>query len=347
MNEALSVPLRTLLIGAAGAALAMAGGLPAAALIGSSLAVSLAAWRGMRVIVPRRLRDLAFAAIGVSLGTGIAPTILHDLAAWGISLALLCLSLVATLLAAVLILRRVFRFDLFTSVLAASPGTMSYAVAVAQEGRGDPVVVLVLQSLRLLLLASVLPILVFTVAPPGAAAHPLTMGIGASAFLVVAAMALGIPLARIGLPAAALVAGMTLSGLGHASGLVAGRLPPWAISASFVIAGSVVGARFSGISARAIVGLVGAAALTTGTAALMSGAFALLVSTLVDLPLGQVWIAFAPGGVEAMAAIGLALGYDPAYVAVHHLVRIVFLIFTLPLVLRDRRPARTDRQSRG
>jgi uncharacterized membrane protein AbrB (regulator of aidB expression) len=35
-----------------------------------------------------------------------------------------------------------------------------------------------------------------------------------------------------------------------------------------------------------------------------------------------------------MAAIGLALGYDPAYVAVHHLVRIIFLLATMPVLLR-------------
>ena len=43
---------------------------------------------------------------------------------------------------------------------------------------------------------------------------------------------------------------------------------------------------------------------------------------------------YAPGGGEAMAAIGLALGYDPAFVAIHHFARIVMLVFLVPFVLK-------------
>jgi uncharacterized membrane protein AbrB (regulator of aidB expression) len=47
-----------------------------------------------------------------------------------------------------------------------------------------------------------------------------------------------------------------------------------------------------------------------------------------------VFVAFAPGGVEAMAAMALALNYDPAFVAVHHIYRIILLILSLPLFLK-------------
>jgi uncharacterized protein len=335
MRKVWLTPLRTILIGGVGAALLAAAGLPAAALIGSSIAVSLASFSGLAVAIPRWLRDLGFAGIGVSLGSGIEPSILGDLAAWGASLAMLCLSLIATLAVAIFVLRRFFRCDLPTAILASSPGTMSYAVAVAQEGRGDAIVVLILQSLRLLLLASVLPLAIFfAIAPPMPVQAPLTMGLAASAILLVLALGLGTLLARTGLPAAALVAGMLLSGSAHALDLAHGRLPVWGIFLCFVVTGSVIGTRFSGISVRTIVRLAGAAVATTGTAAIVSVVFAVLTARLAGLPLGQVWVAFAPGGVEAMAAIGLALGYDPAYVAVHHLVRIVFLVFAIPMLLR-------------
>ena len=43
---------------------------------------------------------------------------------------------------------------------------------------------------------------------------------------------------------------------------------------------------------------------------------------------------YAPGGAEAMVAIGLSLGYDPAYVAVHHFARIFALLLIVPMALR-------------
>jgi len=70
--------------------------------------------------------------------------------------------------------------------------------------------------------------------------------------------------------------------------------------------------------------------LSSVIAALFAGG----VAQLTGLPFGQVWVAYAPGGVEAMAAMALALGYDPAFIATHHLSRIVLLLFSLSLLLR-------------
>ena len=57
------------------------------------------------------------------------------------------------------------------------------------------------------------------------------------------------------------------------------------------------------------------------------------VSRMLDLPFGQVWVSFAPGGVEGMSSMALALGYDPVYVATHHVFRILLLIAILPVLI--------------
>ena len=55
---------------------------------------------------------------------------------------------------------------------------------------------------------------------------------------------------------------------------------------------------------------------------------------VVDVPFAQMWIAFAPGGVEGMSAMALALALDPVFVAIHHIYRILLLIVILPILLR-------------
>jgi uncharacterized membrane protein AbrB (regulator of aidB expression) len=45
-------------------------------------------------------------------------------------------------------------------------------------------------------------------------------------------------------------------------------------------------------------------------------------------------IAFAPGSVDAMMLLALALNLDPVYVGAHHLTRIFFVSLTMPLVAR-------------
>ena len=61
----------TLVVGFVGAALAVLAGVPVGALIGSTVAVVALTATGRPVGVPTGLRYLAFACIGVSLGSGV------------------------------------------------------------------------------------------------------------------------------------------------------------------------------------------------------------------------------------------------------------------------------------
>lgn len=124
---------------------------------------------------------------------------------------------------------------------------------------------------------------------------------------------------------------MIASALTHLAALVHGAPSRELIFAGFCITGTVICSRFTGIAVRDILLFIRPMIVTVSTA---TAVFAGFVSQISGLPVAQVWIAFAPGGVEAMAAIGLAMGFDPTYVGLHHLVRITFMIFLLPLLIR-------------
>jgi uncharacterized membrane protein AbrB (regulator of aidB expression) len=53
----------------------------------------------------------------------------------------------------------------------------------------------------------------------------------------------------------------------------------------------------------------------------------------------EVMIAYAPGSVDAMMLLALALHLDPVYVGAHHVVRIIFVSLLLPLIARRVAPA--------
>jgi len=51
-----------------------------------------------------------------------------------------------------------------------------------------------------------------------------------------------------------------------------------------------------------------------------------------------VLIAFAPGGLETMAAMSVILGIDPTFVATHHIARLLMLTVIVPVfVIRSQR----------
>ncbi len=45
-------------------------------------------------------------------------------------------------------------------------------------------------------------------------------------------------------------------------------------------------------------------------------------------------VAFAPGGLEAMVVLGMAMGLDPLYLASHHVGRFVVIAAVTPFLLR-------------
>ena len=320
------------------AALLAAAGMPAGALLGATAAVAVAAFSGLGPVVPDLLRNLAFAIIGLSLGAGITTDILDDIARWPVSLLGLAVTIIATMVVTGWLLVRAFGVGRQTAALSVSPGALSYAVVLASEGRGDLRTVVVMQSVRLLLVTLCLPPAIVVLAggpPPGLDGRDVAiLGLVPTLALVGAGLACGWVLERIGSPAAYLLAGLAASGTAHALGWVHGFLPGPLIFAGFAVTGAVIGSRFTRIARADLVRLGLCACAATGVAVAISAIGAACVAALTGLSFPVVWLAFAPGGVEGMAAIGLALGYDPAFVATHHIFRIVTVIALLPLALR-------------
>ena len=63
--------------------------------------------------------------------------------------------------------------------------------------------------------------------------------------------------------------------------------------------------------------------------------FAFITFKITNIELVDAIIAFAPGGLETMIAMGSIVDADPTYVALHHIVRILFLTLLVPfLILR-------------
>ena len=328
----------TLAIGFTGAVIAFYAGLPAAALIGSSIAVSLASLCNLTRTIPAGFRAIAFSIIGSSLGSSLTRDFVSQAIHWPLSLFILTICMVTIMLVCSLVLIKAFSHSAETAILASSPGSMVYAISIASEGVGDVRSIVVIQSVRLLLIIAFLPFVLdyFSGGHGNYQVDPAAESMSAVDFSIIflLTVVLGRYFERVRVPAAYLLVGTVVSGLAHLLGLVDGRPSSIILFIGFSITGTVVGARFSTISREELKRLLKASLAVVCLATSIAALFALLVSSLLSMSYGQVFVAFAPGGVEAMAAMALALHYDPAFVAVHHIYRIILLILTLPLFLK-------------
>jgi len=328
-----------LVVATLGALAAQLIGLPAPWICGALVAVAAAALLGLRVGVVQWLRDVTFVVIGYSMGAGVTPDMLDKIALWPASLILLLLCVAATtgLLAA--ILQKGFGWDRATASFASVPGAFSYLMAVAAQSHANVGRIAVAQVARLVVLAALAPSLVTLLPSPGDSLPAVPAGHDAAPLwellLALAASGLGGYLAiKLKVPAGALIGSLVTSMLLHGSGATTAELPTEVLIPGFIVTGAFVGSRVRDVTVAQVLRDAKAGVLTVMVALVLSGVFALLAGWLLDLPLALLWLSYAPGGLEVMVIMALALDLDPTFVGAHHIVRYLFLSLTIPIFFR-------------
>jgi membrane AbrB-like protein len=167
------------------------------------------------------------------------------------------------------------------------------------------------------------------------------------AILLSASTVVAIIAHRIRFPGGLLFGAMLTSAILHGSGLIHAVMPWWAVNTAMVAMGAITGSRFANTSPRMLLNFVAAAFGSFAVAVAISAVFAAILISLLSLRVAEVMIAFAPGSVDAMMLLALALSLDPVYVGAHHLTRIFFVSLTMPLLARYSAPrAKDDRRKR-
>ncbi|TNJ47470.1 AbrB family transcriptional regulator [Phaeobacter sp. B1627] len=314
-------------------------GFPAAPLTGAAAAISVAAIAGLPALVPAWLRTTAFVLLGINIGSSVTSEMLQTALRWPITIAILSLSLFVSLQISRFGLRRWMGFNSQDSVLAAAPGHLSYVLALSISDNGQTSRIAVVQSVRVLFLTLCVPVLVATVFGASGeiivAQHPLMPW--ALLLLVAVTVLVGAVFVRLNVPAAYLLAGILCSALGHVFSITPGRPPEAATYLAFLVMGTLIGSRFVGQSLAGLrLDFVAGLWVTAANVVITLLTIALCMQFLGLSP-ALLIVAFAPGGVEAMAAIAVTLGLDPAFVAAHHVMRLLILTGLIPWMLHAAR----------
>jgi uncharacterized protein len=157
---------------------------------------------------------------------------------------------------------------------------------------------------------------------------------GELAVLIVASVAGAIAALRIRFPGGLLFGAMFVSATLHGTGLIHAVVPPWVANLAMVALGGVIGARFANAPLRLLANYLAAAFGSFLVATAIATVFVAVLINRLALPIPEVMIAFAPGSVDAMMLLALALHLDPVYVGAHHVTRVIIVSFLLPLVAR-------------
>ncbi|MFY8092706.1 MAG: AbrB family transcriptional regulator [Niveispirillum sp.] len=328
-----------MVLGTAGGSLCFKLHVPLAFMIGAMLATTVAALAGVRTLVPQGLRDGLVIVLGIMLGSSFTPALLGHLAEWSVSLVFMAVYIVIAAAAGTFYLRRFARYDPPTAYFTAMPGGFTEMVMMGGALGGDDRSIALGHSLRIMLVVMMVPF-AFQALPGydpagrdwslhGLGPYPWELNL--ADYAMIAICFIGAPVAqKLGIPAGILVGPMLLSAVLHLTGVTAVKPPGLLVAASQVVIGASIGGRFQRVPLMRIARSAGVAAGLTLVLLLVTLALALAVHLLTGLSLPGLILAYAPGGLAEMSLVALALHADAAFVATHHIVRIVLIILFAP-----------------
>ncbi|KKC35329.1 hypothetical protein WH87_17290 [Devosia epidermidihirudinis] len=341
--------LLTLVIAAAGGALATLVGLPAGWLMGGAMAVTAAAMAGVKVAMPDRLRDVAFLLVGMSMGASVAPDSLSLITRWPVSIAALAIELVLIIAATGWMLTKLFKLDAGTAYLSSFPGHLSFVMGIAASGVGDARQIVIIQVIRIMMLTICVPIgaMILPIEHFDVSVVTTTLQWWELLALAAACIVGGQIFVWLKVPAGFVLGAMAVATVAKLGGLYTAALPGPLVLITFIMTGALIGSRFSGISRREFLQAAWGGLIATSMTVAIVTVMAWIVASIVQMPFGQVWLGLSPGALEGMGALGIALGYDTAFIAAHHVIRLLMLSFAIPavvVVIRRREAATMEGQ---
>lgn len=321
---------------AAGWACALAG-VPLGWLVGAMLAMVLAGLLRLPAAQPVALMPWVKGAVGAMLGASIPVGVLDHLAGWWPTI----LAMFAVMgLAGTLnfrILRARFGFGRMDAALCAMPGGITEMIILGEQSGGDPRRVAIVHAVRIALSILAIPLLaqgIFGIAVASADRLPpvhMTMPDWVWFLLCVAA---GVAADRwTRLPVPLITVPLALSAALHLGGISAFHVPPEVSRMVQVMIGVNVGGRFLGYALRdlAAVALAALSVVAVQLALALGAALALARLEVGDAL--ALLLAYAPGGLAEMSLIAIAMGRETAFVALHHIIRVLCALFAAPPLL--------------
>jgi hypothetical protein len=323
----------TLGIGVCGAAIYSLTPMPLPWFLGSMLAGLVALSLGFPIRTKPSLTLVMRIVLGLAIGSAFSPEMTDRAGEMALSLVFVFPYVIFLGLIGYPYFRMLAGYNRVTSFLAAVPGGFQTMVAIGEDCGADIRRLSIVHSTRILVIVFLVPLWIqfsssadLSTALTPASATLSALSIKEVLILIVCGIAGYWGGMRVGLSGAAIIGPMLANGAVHMLGLAEARVPVELVNASQLVIGLHISCQFAGITLRELTSTV---SLAFGYALLLiagAGVFTVLVVWATGIDQNAVALAYAPGGQPEMNLIALVLNYDPAYVALHHLLRVMVIV---------------------
>ena len=312
--------------------------IPLAWMLGPMIITSIAALTGLKVKMPKLALSSILIILGIHIGNYIDQNLFNQMINWIWTSMIMLIYIIVSILIVSKYLQKYADYGQKASIFSAAPGALGPLMILAENEKTDLSQVATSHLIRLIIIITIIPIIIVN--------NTITEILIVDDFnymaqnhfnlvmLIFASIIFILIFDKIRVPAALLSGTLFASGLLQMTDVATYKLPDTSINFCLLILGASVGCKFAKKTFKEIANNSLHSLVATIILVLLGFVAAYVATFFVDTNILTLILSFSPGGIYEVAVIAIAFDLEPDFVAFHHIIRLLFILFMVPIILK-------------
>ena len=312
--------------------------IPLAWMIGPMIATSIAALKGFDIFMPRLALSIILIILGLHVGNYIDQNLLGQMANWIWTTIIMFFYIIISILIVSKYLQKFSNYKEKTSIFSAAPGALGPLMILAEYEKSDLSQVATAHLIRLIIIITLFPFIIVNLYPAEALELEkfdyMSQNHWELVLLILVSLIFIFFFDKVKVPAALLSGTLVASGVLQIFDIASYKLPDASINFCLLILGASVGCRFANKTFKEVANNSFHGLVATVLLVLLGFVAAYIATFFVDTNFLSLILSFCPGGIYEVAVIAIAFDLEPDFVSFHHIIRLLFILFIVPVILR-------------
>ena len=312
--------------------------IPLAWMLGPMLAISIASLSGIKVKMPKLALSAILIILGLHIGNYIDQNLLSQMRDWIWTSMVMFFYILVSIFIVSKYLQKFSGYKKKTSIFSAAPGALGPLLILAEYEKSDLSQVATAHLIRLIIIITLFPFFVVNFSPIEAMTIEKFNYIDQDhldlIILLIVSVILIYIFDKIKVPAPLLAGPLVASGILQITEFASYKLPDQSINFCLLILGASVGCRFADKSLHEVIKNTAHSFVATALLIVLGIIAAIAAGYFVENNFLTLLLSYCPGGIYEVAVIAIAFDLDQNFVAFHHIIRLLIILFIIPVILR-------------
>ena len=311
---------------------------PLAWMLGPMLAISIAALNGLKVVMPKLALSGTLIILGLHIGNYIDQNLLSQMRDWIWTSIIMFFYILFSIIIVSKYLQKYSGYKQKTSIFSGAPGGLGPLLILAEYEKSDLSQVATAHLIRLIIIITLFPFVVVNFSPIEAMEIDKFDYLNQNHFHLLILLFFSIILIlifdKIKVPAPLLAGTLVASGILQVNEIASYKLPEISIDICLLILGASVGCRFANKTVKEVLKNTVHSFIATALLVILGIIASVIASYFVDNNFLTLLLSYCPGGIYEVAVIAIAFDLDPNFVSFHHIIRLLIILFMVPVILK-------------